>query len=99
MSDEVKTLPWKPKKINLNPDQRLLIETAHGLIEINGGERAVRLVVLLPPDLRFRKGDKKETVLHSKYLDASGEPNFTLLSPVKSDPGHELKQVKAISAQ
>lgn len=104
MSDAVKTLPWPTKKITLRSDQRLLIETAHGLIEVvavmdRSHGKQVALSMKIPPDLRFRKGDKEETVLHGKFLDSEGRPTFTVLTPVVSDDGHELKQVTAMSVQ
>ncbi len=104
MSDTIKALPWEMKKITIRSEQRLLIETAHGMLEISASldrshGKQVALEIKLPPDLRFRKGDKKETILHGKFLTEEGKPTFSLLSPVPSGEGHELKQVKAIRSK
>jgi len=104
MSDTIKTLPWKTQKVTVRSEQRLLIETAHGMLEISASlershGRQVALEIKLPPDLRFRKGDKGETTLHGKFLTEEGKPTFSLLSPVPNGKGHELKQVKAIRSK
>ena len=104
MSDAVKELPWSTRKITLREGQRLLIETAHGFIEIvaaldRSHGKQVALSAKFPPDIRWRKGDTDETVLHGKFLNSDGEPTFTLLSPVSADVGHDLQQVTVLSAK
>jgi len=88
MSDLVRDVEGKTAQLRLSKTQRLLIETAHGLIEIKvdmdrSRTNSVQLSVTLPEDLRFRKGPVEQIELHTKFVDMhDGKtiPNFRLLA-------------------
>ncbi len=93
MPDLIQTVIGVRREISLNGQQRLVIETAHGLIELRprfeNPDRSAKFELILPADLRWRKGAKhKPLSLHTKFLDIVSEmpvPMFQLLSPVLLD--------------
>lgn len=90
LPDIVTVVTGAEARISLNGQQRLIIETAHGLIELRTSfenpDRSARFLLTIPSDLRWRKGAKhKPVALHTKFLDIVSEipkPMFQLLSPV-----------------
>lgn len=93
MPDLIQTVIGVRQKISLNGQQRLVIETAHGLIELRtrfeNPDRSAKFELIMPADLRWRKGAKHKPIsLHTKFLDIVAEmpvPMFQLLSPVLLD--------------
>ena len=93
MPDLIQTVVGVRREISLNGQQRLVIETAHGLIELRtrfeNPDRSAKFELILPADLRWRKGAKHKPIsLHTKFLDivaSTPTPMFQLLSPVIQD--------------
>ena len=81
MSDTIRKVRGTPKRISLNPNQRVVIDTPAGLIEIRGVTSA-RLELIIPKCYRFRKGPRPEMELHLRYLQVDVElvrPAYKLL--------------------
>lgn len=104
MSDIVRVVSGKKSLVRLSSNQRLLIETAHGIIEVRGDidrsrGKSIRLEVILPEDLRFRKGVQEETELFMKFLDViegTPIPNFQILTVHYATNGYFLREPESL---
>jgi hypothetical protein len=104
MPDQVGEIKGKVAHLSLNGGQRLVIETAHGLIEIKPGRpNTTHLDMTLPPDLRFRKGPADALQLHLRFfevVDDVPQPQFQLLGLQReSDGGFYLRPVEALRVE
>lgn len=107
MSDLIQQISGRSSRVTLNDGQRLVIETAHGLIEITADiERShgkhVALTVKAPPDLRWRKGPKVETQLHMKFLEIRrgvAVPLYRMLVAVLDDNEFLLREPDEITVR
>lgn len=107
MSEIITEVRGRPNLFSLRSEERILIETAHGIIEVRADvvrsrAKQVRFSLVLPADLRFRKGDAKSTHLYMQYLtQINGRilPDYKLLAPQFEGEGFSLREpdVLAIS--
>ena len=87
MQDAIREVTGNKATLTLTENQRIVIETAHGFIQITvargarGGNLMFNLV--LPDDLVFRKGPILELTMATKFLRVDEEgavkPAFSLL--------------------
>jgi hypothetical protein len=104
MPDVVGEIQGHTKHLSFNERQRLVIETAHGLIEIKPSRpQNVHIDLTLPEDLRFRKGPTDELQIHLKFLeviDGDPRPQFQLLGLHRqADGSFYLRPVEALRVE
>ena len=104
MPDVVGEIKGHTAHLSLNERQRLVIETAHGLIEIKPGRpNTTHLDVTLPADLRFRKGPADALQLHLRFfeiVDDVPRPQFQLLGLQRESDGEfYLRPVEALRVE
>jgi hypothetical protein len=88
MSIVVTTVKGTEKKLTLSGQQRVVIETLHGLIEITANmvrsrPNSVSLNLVLPVDMRLRKGPSDELDLAGRWLETEDDvlrPKYPLVS-------------------
>lgn len=88
-------------KYHLGREERLIIETAHGFIEITAARSEARIQVTMPRGLKARKGRRQGAIeLDAQYLmerDGRVLPAFQLLAPVaKPNNAFALAEVDAL---
>lgn len=100
MSDIITEVRGRPNLFSLRSEERILIETAHGIIEVRADVvqsrgKQVRFSLVVPPEIRLRKGDAKSTQLYMQYLTQVGGrilPDYKLLAPQFVGDGFTLRE-------
>ncbi len=79
MDVKIEKLFGKESRFRINRTQRLVIETAHGFVEIRADmdkchPNNVQIVTTVPEDLSVRKGDKDALTLRAKFHNENLAP-------------------------